>query len=64
MSNQAAFDKAVQIVKDLPADGPVKPSQDDQLAVSVLKSFRDTATAQYLLRRAESRADMAVLRSI
>lgn len=34
MGIQAAFDKAVQIVKELPKDGPVKPSQDDQLAVS------------------------------
>ena len=35
MVNTAAqFDKAVAIVKALPPDGPVKPSQDDQLAVS------------------------------
>jgi diazepam-binding inhibitor (GABA receptor modulating acyl-CoA-binding protein) len=35
MSNvKAQFEKAVQIVKDLPADGPVKPSQDEQLQVS------------------------------
>lgn len=34
MSSSAAFDKAVQIVKDLPPEGDVKPSQDDQLAVS------------------------------
>ncbi|CAD6565818.1 MAG: hypothetical protein TREMPRED_001813 [Tremellales sp. Tagirdzhanova-0007] len=33
MVNTAAqFDKAVAIVKALPPDGPVKPSQDDQLA--------------------------------
>ncbi len=31
---QAQFDKAVAIVKALPPDGPVKPTQDDQLAVS------------------------------
>ncbi|ORY34311.1 long-chain fatty acid transporter [Naematelia encephala] len=29
---QAQFDKAVAIVKALPPDGPVKPSQDEQLA--------------------------------
>ena len=33
MTIQAAFDKAVQIVKELPADGPVKPTQDEQLEV-------------------------------
>jgi diazepam-binding inhibitor (GABA receptor modulating acyl-CoA-binding protein) len=27
----AAFDKAVAIVKALPADGPTKPTQDQQL---------------------------------
>ena len=32
-ASKAQFDKAVAIVKALPADGPVKPSQDDQLAV-------------------------------
>ncbi|GFZ45536.1 hypothetical protein JCM24511_03262 [Saitozyma sp. JCM 24511] len=32
MSNiKAQFDKAVQIVKELPAEGPLKPTQDDQL---------------------------------
>jgi hypothetical protein len=35
MSNiKAQFDKAVQIVKELPAEGPLKPTQDDQLLVS------------------------------
>ncbi|KIP10522.1 hypothetical protein PHLGIDRAFT_18308 [Phlebiopsis gigantea 11061_1 CR5-6] len=29
--SQAKFDKAVQIVQALPKDGPIKPSQDDQL---------------------------------
>ncbi|TFK70318.1 acyl-CoA-binding protein, partial [Pluteus cervinus] len=28
---KAKFDKAVEIVRSLPSDGPVKPSQDDQL---------------------------------
>ncbi|WVR06019.1 hypothetical protein IAU60_003047 [Kwoniella sp. DSM 27419] len=32
MSAQAQFNKAVAIVKGLPKDGPIKPSQDDQLA--------------------------------
>lgn len=37
MSNvKAQFDKAVAIVKDLPSDGPVKPSQDEQLQVGAL----------------------------
>lgn len=31
---QAQFDKAVAIVKSLPPDGPVKPTQDQQLLVS------------------------------
>lgn len=29
--SRAQFDKAVQIVKDLPKDGPITPSQDQQL---------------------------------
>ncbi|KAF7791752.1 hypothetical protein EIP86_002776 [Pleurotus ostreatoroseus] len=29
--SQAKFDKAVSIVQGLPKDGPVKPTQDDQL---------------------------------
>jgi hypothetical protein len=32
--SQAQFDKAVAIVKALPPNGSVKPTQDDQLAVS------------------------------
>lgn len=31
MSAEAKFNKAVQIVGSLPKDGPVQPSQDDQL---------------------------------
>lgn len=31
--SQAKFDKAVSIVQSLPKDGPIKPSQDDQLYV-------------------------------
>ncbi|KXN88623.1 Acyl-CoA-binding protein [Leucoagaricus sp. SymC.cos] len=31
MSYQAKFDKAVSIVQNLPKDGPVQPTQDDQL---------------------------------
>jgi hypothetical protein len=34
MSVQAQFDKAVQIVKNLPKEGPVQPTQEDQLKVS------------------------------
>ncbi|KZT02275.1 acyl-CoA-binding protein [Laetiporus sulphureus 93-53] len=29
--SEAKFDKAVKIVQGLPKDGPVKPTQDDQL---------------------------------
>ncbi|VDC06850.1 unnamed protein product [Peniophora sp. CBMAI 1063] len=29
--SQGKFDKAVSIVQSLPKDGPIKPSQDDQL---------------------------------
>jgi hypothetical protein len=32
---KAKFDKAVAIVQSLPKDGPIKPSQDDQLYVSI-----------------------------
>ncbi|KAJ8519053.1 hypothetical protein ONZ45_g3944 [Pleurotus djamor] len=31
MSYNAAFEKAVAIVQSLPKDGPIKPTQDDQL---------------------------------
>ena len=34
VNTKAQFDKAVAIIKALPEDGPVKPSQDEQLAVS------------------------------
>lgn len=34
VNTKAQFDKAVAIVKGLPEDGPVKPTQDDKLAVS------------------------------
>lgn len=30
----AKFDKAVEIVQNLPKDGPIKPTQDEQLYVS------------------------------
>ncbi|TDL25635.1 acyl-CoA-binding protein [Rickenella mellea] len=29
--SKAQFDKAVEIVQSLPKDGPIKPTQDDQL---------------------------------
>ena len=32
--SEAKFEKAVQIIQGLPKDGPVKPTQDDQLFVS------------------------------
>lgn len=32
--SEAKFDKAVATVQALPKDGPIKPSQDQQLAVS------------------------------
>jgi len=31
--SEAKFDKAVTIIQSLPKDGPIKPSQDDQLYV-------------------------------
>ncbi|KJE05036.1 long-chain fatty acid transporter, partial [Cryptococcus gattii NT-10] len=34
VNTKAQFDKAVAIVKGLPEDGPVKPTQEDKLAVS------------------------------
>ena len=33
MSYEAKFQKAVEIVQGLPKDGPVKPTQDEQLYV-------------------------------
>lgn len=33
--SEAKFNKAVEIVQSLPKEGPVKPSQDDQLYVSI-----------------------------
>ena len=36
MSYEKKFNAAVEIVQNLPKDGPVKPSQDDQLFVSTL----------------------------
>ncbi|KAH9945022.1 Acbp from Moniliophthora Perniciosa [Epithele typhae] len=30
--SQAKFDKAVSIIQSLPKDGPIKPTQDDQLS--------------------------------
>lgn len=32
--SEAKFDKAVKIIQGLPKDGPVKPTQEDQLYVS------------------------------
>ena len=32
--SQTKFEKAVEIVQSLPKDGPIKPTQDDQLYVS------------------------------
>jgi len=32
-STQEKFDRAVAIVQGLPKDGPIKPTQEDQLAV-------------------------------
>jgi diazepam-binding inhibitor (GABA receptor modulator, acyl-CoA-binding protein) len=31
--SEAQFNKAVKIIQELPKDGPVKPSTDDQLFV-------------------------------
>ncbi|KAF8666659.1 Acyl CoA binding protein [Rhizoctonia solani] len=33
--SQAKFDKAASVVQSLPKDGPIKPTQDDQLKVSL-----------------------------
>jgi hypothetical protein len=38
--SEAKFNKAVEIVQGLPKDGPVKPSQDDQLFVRSLQYFQ------------------------
>lgn len=34
MSDEARFKKAVQIVNNLPKEGPIRPTQDEQLLVS------------------------------
>ena len=31
--SEAKFNKAVEIIQSLPADGPIKPTSDDQLYV-------------------------------
>lgn len=36
--SEAKFKKAVEIVQNLPKDGPVKPTQEDQLYVSLHSS--------------------------
>jgi hypothetical protein len=36
--SKAQFDKAVAIVQALPKDGPIKPTQDDQLTVRLLRT--------------------------
>ena len=47
MSIQTKFERAVAIVQGLPKDGPVQPSQDDQLVVrfffDVLNLFQGTS---------------------
>lgn len=44
--SQAKFNKAVEIVQALPKDGPVKPSQDDQLYVSSCSDARTCRVAE------------------
>ncbi len=39
MAIQEQFDKAVKIVQSLPKNGPVKPTQEDQLDVSHIPIF-------------------------
>lgn len=39
MSIEKKFDRAVEIVKDLPKEGPVQPTQDEQLTVSPRYEF-------------------------
>lgn len=41
------FEKAVALIRDLPKDGPVKPSQDDQLLVS--RPFQLVLICDFLL---------------
>jgi hypothetical protein len=36
--SQAKFEKAVAIIQALPKDGPIKPTQDDQLVVRYVLS--------------------------
>jgi hypothetical protein len=36
--SEAQFNKAAEIIKSLPKDGPVKPSQEDQLFVRYIQS--------------------------
>lgn len=35
--SESKFNKAVEIIQALPKEGPIKPSQDDQLFVSSLE---------------------------
>ena len=41
--SKAKFDKAVSIVQSLPKEGPIKPTQDEQLYVRPLSSSRAPA---------------------
>ena len=44
--SKSKFDKAVEIVQSLPKDGPIKPSQDDQLYVRAVSRSRIHADAR------------------
>ena len=55
--SKAKFEKAVSIVQSLPKDGPIKPTQDEQLIVrewmkALMKATitRDYASASFFLR--------------
>lgn len=43
---QVRFDKAVEIVQNLPKGGPIQPSQDQQLNVGLMISFTQSLTDQ------------------
>lgn len=47
--SKSQFEKAVEIVQGLPKDGPIKPSQDDQLFVRVTYFFLSINDEAYIV---------------
>lgn len=46
--SKAKFEKAVEIIQNLPKDGPIKPSQEEQLSVRIM-ALIDRINHEYTL---------------